>query len=181
MTLKQKKLTNEHKHITNLSYSKGEAIVIDDSCVAITHDVAIVQLMCQVGKVHIESSGSARRFLGDETHKSDKSNKDVGAGLAFARALRSLATKVEKQALGLSKHDEDMRAHRAKIDETEEPTPTENDDIIIFQDSDGKDVFKWAIPKKDFKALKKGAKRNGRTIEAHINNMIEEELSREKM
>jgi hypothetical protein len=88
---------------TNLKYDGGE-LRIEDSIVAATKDFAIVELECLVGDVSLRSRGSSRRFLGDKDTPADKPNKNVGIGLAFSRALASMAKKIERQALGQSTH-----------------------------------------------------------------------------
>jgi hypothetical protein len=57
----------------------------------------------------INSVGSAGREPGD------KSDPKIGEALAVARALRSIASRLERQAKGTMKHREDIQRHRAEL------------------------------------------------------------------
>jgi hypothetical protein len=46
---------------------------------------------------------------------SDKQSDEIGASLAIGRALETLGRKTVKRANGLVKHQDDVRAHKAKI------------------------------------------------------------------
>ena|ERR1700761_3270534 len=59
----------------------------------------------------ISGAGSAGR-----DHE-DKFKAQAGEDLATARALRSLAARLERRALGTIKHAADIRVHRAEIAE----------------------------------------------------------------
>jgi len=61
----------------------------------------------------IAGMGSSSRERGD------KADREVGENLALARALRSLASKLEKQAAGKIKHREDCKEHAREIQSKE--------------------------------------------------------------
>lgn len=57
----------------------------------------------------VEGVGSSSR------DRADKSDPEIGEALAVARALRKIAAKLERQAAGMMKHREDIKAHRQEI------------------------------------------------------------------
>lgn len=59
----------------------------------------------------LSGRGSSGREPGDRT------DAGIGEDLALARALRSLAAKLERQANGRMKHAADCRAHRRQLAE----------------------------------------------------------------
>jgi predicted DNA binding CopG/RHH family protein len=136
---------------------------------ASTNDVSIVELECWIGDLLIVTTGSSRRFLGDGTVKGDKHNVDVGMGLAFARALKSLAAKVERQALGQSAHDENMRIQKLNA----KPRP---DHEIVFEDQVGNELVTYDVSEKEYKALKKEAKKAKVPFSEYINELVRKEL-----
>lgn len=63
----------------------------------------------QSENVEVEGLGSAGREPGD------KNDSEVGDKLALARALRSAAAHLERQANGRIRHTEEIKRHRAEI------------------------------------------------------------------
>lgn len=57
----------------------------------------------------VEGRGSSSREPGD------KSNAQIGEAFAIARALRSLAAHLERQAKGKMKHADEIKRHAAEI------------------------------------------------------------------
>lgn len=66
-------------------------------------------------EVVLSATGSSGRDPGDKTDPA------VGVGLATARALSSLAKRIERQANGRVKHNEDIAEHRRQIKDAPAP------------------------------------------------------------
>lgn len=75
----------------------------------VTKDVAAVVLTASLAGAVFETEGSARRFLGDKQLPPDRPDDDLALTLAFSRALISLSKKVERQAYGRIKQNDDNR------------------------------------------------------------------------
>lgn len=60
-----------------------------------------------VVKITAGAVGSSRR------HPADRGNQSIGELLAAARALRRLGEQLERRTMGLVKHLDDIRAHKA--------------------------------------------------------------------
>lgn len=75
---------------------------------AVTRDVAIVKMAAKIGKTEYSGVGCAKRDPGD------KPDRQIGVQLAAARALENLALHIRRQADGLVKHHDDMRAQNAE-------------------------------------------------------------------
>lgn len=71
-------------------------------------DAAIAQIGLRIGGQELYASGTAKR------HPDDEPNQEVARLVALERALGRLHRKVKRQADGLVKHADDMRADKAQ-------------------------------------------------------------------
>lgn len=65
--------------------------------------------------LHTYQHPSTAAVASSGRERGDESDEKIGEALAIARALRSLASKLEKQAAGKMKHREDCKAHARDI------------------------------------------------------------------
>lgn len=74
----------------------------------ISEKTRTVSVTAHSPKYEILTTGRAK------THPDDEWDIELGQMLATARALKSLATKLEKRASGLIKHKDDMKQRKPK-------------------------------------------------------------------
>lgn len=89
-------------------YPVEETVVIDVERVMATHDVASVRLRVQVGDLDRLFEGSSKR----DPH--DSSDQDLGMEIALGRALSSAGHYLQKHSAGLIKHNDDVKADKAR-------------------------------------------------------------------
>lgn len=65
--------------------------------------------------LHTYQHPSTAAVASSARERGDESDEKIGEALAVARALRKIASKLEKQAAGTMKHREDNKAHARDI------------------------------------------------------------------
>lgn len=104
----------EKSNFTYEPHPGFSTILIQDSIVACTRNVAIVELNVAIGDVNFRVRGDSKRFLGDGKRPADKHDPALAVGLATQRALKQVLKRVERQTNGLMIHHEKQEASNKK-------------------------------------------------------------------
>ena len=86
------------------------SVVISTDGIRTMAEADLIDFDSKAPEIAISGKGGAGREPGD------KNRQWIGDNLATARALRSLAAHIERQARGAVKHAESVKAHRAEIE-----------------------------------------------------------------